>query len=168
MGELGEGLAAPLVCAPGRRAALLPGELCCDPVLFVRLRMLQPRQQTAGFTRLQVLSPLSKVDMHQLFDTLRAQGSLQLIGTEAGVLEEKWRRCASCLRHRSMPHVAAAKTCSASAACFLYRHGNGSSQSIADILSNPQAEIHLQVRLWLDLTRPRNARALLCTCRPRS
>ena len=109
MGELGEGLAAPPFCASGRRAALLPGKLGCKRVHIVRLRMLQSRQQTAGFTRLQVLSPLSKVNMHQLFDTLRAQGSLQLIGTEAGVLEEKWRRCVSCLRHRSTPQLPLSK-----------------------------------------------------------
>ena len=36
---------------------------------------------------------MSKVDVQQLFDALRAEGQLEIIGTEASVIESKWRRC---------------------------------------------------------------------------
>ena len=36
---------------------------------------------------------MSKVDVQQLFDALRAEGHLEIIGTEASIIESKWRRC---------------------------------------------------------------------------
>ena len=35
---------------------------------------------------------MSKVDVQQLFDALRAEGHLEIIGTEASIIESKWRR----------------------------------------------------------------------------
>lgn len=41
----------------------------------------------------QALGHMAKVNVHHAFEALRAEGPLQLIGAEAGVLEDKWRRC---------------------------------------------------------------------------
>ncbi len=35
---------------------------------------------------------MSKVDVQQLFDALRAEGHLEIIGTEASIIESKWLR----------------------------------------------------------------------------
>ncbi len=40
----------------------------------------------------QVLGLAHKSDIHQIFNALRAEGDLQLIGAEAGILEDKWRK----------------------------------------------------------------------------
>lgn len=33
-----------------------------------------------------------KANIHQMFEVLRSEGELQLIGAEAGILENKWRK----------------------------------------------------------------------------
>mmetsp|Transcript_19049 Transcript_19049/g.57551 ORF Transcript_19049/g.57551 Transcript_19049/m.57551 type:complete len:776 (+) Transcript_19049:336-2663(+) len=65
-----------------------------------------------------VLGPTPpKANLHHIFEVLRSEGPLQLIGAEAGVLEEKWRRSV-----------------------------NGQpTQADLEPLEDAQAEIHLQV-----------------------
>lgn len=41
---------------------------------------------------LQVMGLAHKANIHQMFDVLRQEGDLQLIGAEAGILEDKWRK----------------------------------------------------------------------------
>lgn len=51
--------------------------------------------QTADFILcVQVMGLAHKADIHQMFEVLRSEGELQLIGAEAGILENKWRKCA--------------------------------------------------------------------------
>lgn len=58
---------------------------------------------------------LSKVNLHQIFNILRSEGDLQIIGAQTGVLEDKARRA------------------------------GGSAQIATEILRSAQAEVHLQV-----------------------
>ena len=99
---------------------------------------------------------MSKVDVQQLFDALRAEGHLEIIGTEASIIESKWRRCAQELTLVVPPalHSMTARCSGLSQPCVLRSHrrhpthgptsptGNMSPQQL---LSDPTAEVHLQV-----------------------
>jgi hypothetical protein len=44
------------------------------------------------FISMQVMGLAHKANIHQMFEVLRSEGDLQLIGAEASILENKWRK----------------------------------------------------------------------------
>ena len=110
---------------------------------------------------------MSKVDVQQLFDALRAEGHLEIIGTEASIIESKWRRCSfqpnalltpaePVISHSAFCGTLSSRTCIRpvhnSATCRHPTHGSlhgpaspAGNMSPQQLLSDPTAEVHLQV-----------------------
>jgi len=65
--------------------------MCSCHVLSWNLQQHSSAEQHDVRSILQVFG-MSKVDVQQLFDALRAEGHLEIIGTEASIIESKWRR----------------------------------------------------------------------------
>ncbi len=74
----------------GRYAAAMQRRLynCAQPCAWVLAYPPLPADQASGT---QVFGP-SRINVHQLFESLRRQGELIMIGAETGVIENKWKR----------------------------------------------------------------------------
>ena len=89
-----------------------------------------------------------RVNVHALFEQLRREGELTLVGAEAAISENKWKRyeqhAAMCSRGTASVPTTALQGFSVMRSCRM-TYGNGLSsptQSVKDI--KPQAELHLQ------------------------
>lgn len=105
VGKFGSGLASPAICAAKWRATLLQGakssipEYTSRPVFRGHERLALPPWGTAADSGaaacsmlMQVMGLAHKANIHQMFEVLRSEGDLQLIGAEASILENKWRK----------------------------------------------------------------------------
>jgi hypothetical protein len=85
--------------------------------------------------------------MHALFERLRKQGELTLIGAETGIMESRCKRCGTrilldCMCSYSSADRHEERVC----ALRRYNHANGCLPSPgSQDLTPPQAELHLQV-----------------------
>jgi hypothetical protein len=98
----------------------------------------------------QVMGLAHKANIHQMFEVLRSEGDLQLIGAEAGILENKWRKwapatdcCLGMVQLLSALEVGRIlRNMRAHVGC---RQSNGTLDEAREALADPQAEVHLQV-----------------------
>ena len=96
----------------------------------------------------------SRVNVYALFEQLRREGDLTLVGAEAAISENKWKRYvhqALFYHASSVGTFARCTSCHGQAKSFLrscrMTYGNGLSSPAASMKDiQPQAEIHLQVR----------------------
>ena len=91
----------------------------------------------------------SSVDVHALFERLRKQGELTLIGAETGIMESRCKRCGYAHRFLDIasPIMNAAEREECMCAMRRHNHANGCLPSPgSQDLTPPQAELHLQVR----------------------